>query len=115
MTIKRHRSPFLPSWCRRLWRFRSAGLGFSLGYGIVFAISAFLFLGFLWWHTIGYLERGVEQTVDADAQSLAGHWARGGLDELQQAIQERLDQDVEVGVMSFDVDDCYACVFICER
>lgn len=89
------RFPRLRVWCRRIWRFRSAGLGFSLGYGIVFAVSAALFLSLLWWHTNGLLERQVEQAVDADAHSLTEHWLEDGLGGVIRVIQERLDLDVE--------------------
>lgn len=82
-------------WWQRAWRFRSAGLGFSLAYGLIFALSAALFLSLLWWHTNGLLERQVEQAVDADARSLAEHWMQDGLPGLIRTIQDRLDLDVE--------------------
>ena len=95
MRFSLSRFPLLRVWWKRAWRFRSAGLGFSLAYGLVFALSATLFLTFLWWHTIGALEREVGQAVDADAHGLAERWMQGGLSSLQRAIQDRLDQDVE--------------------
>lgn len=89
------RAPRLKLWWERAWRFRSAGLGFSLAYGLVFALSAAVFLTFLWWHTIGVLERDIGRAVDADAHSLAERWMQGGVTGLRSAIQDRLDQDVE--------------------
>lgn len=89
------RYPRLWIWLQRAWRFRSAGLGFSLAYGFVFAISAALFLSLLWWHTVGSLEHQVEQAVEADAHNLREHWAESGLPGLILAIQDRLDLDVE--------------------
>ncbi|WP_081827710.1 sensor histidine kinase [Kozakia baliensis] len=93
-----HRATRLPHikilW-QRAWRYRSAGLGFSLAYGFVFAISAAVFLTFLWWNTTGTLAREVGQAVEADAKSLTDRLDQNGVPALIQAIQDRLDQDVE--------------------
>ncbi|GAJ27968.1 two component sensor histidine kinase [Acidomonas methanolica NBRC 104435] len=84
------RFPRLWIWWRRAWRFRSAGLSFSLAYGLVFALSAALFLSLLWWHTNGLLERQVDQAVEADARNLGDHWVQDGLPGLVRTIQDRL-------------------------
>jgi signal transduction histidine kinase len=76
-------------------RLRSAGLSFSLAYGLLYALSSALFLSFLWWRTTGLMERQVEQAVDADYHALAEHWVQDGLPGLVLAIQDRLEQNVD--------------------
>jgi len=77
------------------WPIRSAGVNFSLAYGLVFVLSAGLFLSFIWWNTTGQLDRRVEASVEVDAQDLRQRWAAGGLPALAMAVQDRLDQNVE--------------------
>ncbi|EHH67933.1 sensor histidine kinase [Gluconobacter morbifer] len=80
---------------RLRWPVRSAGVNFALAYGLVFVISAGLFLSFIWWNTTGELDRQVEAAVEVDANDLAHRWADGGPAALLMAIQDRLDQNVE--------------------
>ncbi|MBM3097333.1 HAMP domain-containing histidine kinase [Gluconobacter cerinus] len=80
---------------RLRWPIRSAGLNFALAYGLVFIISAGVFLSFIWWNTTGQLDRQVEAAVQVDAHDLAQRWVHGGPAALALAIQDRLDQNVE--------------------
>jgi len=79
---------------KRRWR-HSAGLSFSLAYGLLYALSSALFLSFLWWRTIGLLERQVEMAVETDQHSLSEHWMQDGLPGLMLAIQDRLEQNID--------------------
>ncbi|WP_323989121.1 HAMP domain-containing sensor histidine kinase [Nguyenibacter sp. L1] len=81
---------------RRRFRLpRSASLRFSLGYGVLFALSSILFMSFIWWGTIGFLERQVETAINADARALSQRWAEGGLPTLALTIDDRLEQNLD--------------------
>jgi len=77
------------------WRRRSASLRFSLAYGVIFVFSSVLFLSFIWWGTLGMMERQIQQAVTADAGSLSDEWVAGGLPVLARTIEERLEQNVD--------------------
>ena len=80
---------------RLRWPIRSAGLNFALAYGLVFIISAGVFLSFIWWNTTGQLDRQVQADVQVDAHDLAQRGVHGGPAALALAITERPDQNVE--------------------
>ncbi len=83
---------------------RSASLRLAIVYAALFAISATLFLSFIWWATIGLLERQVEAAINADAQALSDRWQEGGLPTLVLTIQNRLEQDVDDDAIYLMVD-----------
>ncbi|GBQ83667.1 two component sensor histidine kinase [Gluconacetobacter johannae DSM 13595] len=92
---------------RRRRRFRiprSASLRFSLGYGVLFALSSILFMSFIWWGTIGFLERQVETAINADARALSQRWAEGGLPTLALTIDDRLEQNLDDDAIYLMVD-----------
>ncbi|GAA4499853.1 sensor histidine kinase [Gluconacetobacter tumulicola] len=90
---------------RRRFRLpRSAGLRFSLGYGLLFALSSILFMSFIWWGTIGFLERQVETAINADARALSQRWAEGGLPTLALTIDDRLEQNLDDDAIYLMVD-----------
>ncbi|MFT8856022.1 HAMP domain-containing protein, partial [Acetobacter orientalis] len=76
-------------------RLRSVGLQFALAYGALFIGSALLFLSFVWWGTVGLIERQTERSITADAKvmlqtaKIKGHSGVVGL------LNERLEQDVD--------------------
>ena len=93
------------------WRaLRSASLRLAIVHAALFAISAILFLGFIWWATIGLLERQVEAAINADAQALSERWEEGGLPALALTIQDRLEQDVDDDAIYLMVDPANARV-----
>ncbi len=83
---------------------RSASLRLAIVYAALFAISATLFLSFIWWATIGLLERQVEAAINADAQALSERWQEGGLPTLALTIQDRLEQNVDDDAIYLMVD-----------
>jgi signal transduction histidine kinase len=74
---------------------RSASLRLAVVHAALFAISATIFLSFIWWATIGLLQRQVEAAINADAQALSERWQEGGLSALALTIQDRLEQNVD--------------------
>jgi signal transduction histidine kinase len=74
---------------------RSASLRFAALFGMVFALSAMAFVGFLWFSTAGLLDRQVEAAISADAQGLVERWSEGGIVALLQTIQERINENVD--------------------
>jgi signal transduction histidine kinase len=74
---------------------RSASLRFAALFGIVFALSAMAFVGFLWYSTAGLLDRQVEAAISADAQGLVERWSEGGIPALILTIQERMNENVD--------------------
>jgi hypothetical protein len=74
---------------------RSASLRFAALFGIVFALSAMAFVGFLWFSTAGLLDRQVEAAIAADAQGLVERWSEGGIPALLLTIQERINENVD--------------------
>ncbi|MCE2564873.1 HAMP domain-containing sensor histidine kinase [Komagataeibacter sp. FNDCF1] len=90
---------------RSRWRaWRSASLRFSLAYGLMFALSSILFMSFLWWGTIGFLERQVETAINADARALAERWVMGGLPTLALTIEDRLEQNLDDDAIYLVID-----------
>ena len=87
---------------------RSASLRLALMHALLFAISAAIFLSFIWWATIGLLERQVEAAIRADAQALSEHWQEGGLPALALTIQDRLEQNVDDDAIYLMVDQSNA-------
>ncbi len=73
---------------------RSASVRLAVGYAALFGLSAVLFMLFLWWASLGLIERQVEQAIRTDAGALSQRWEFGGLGALMMTIQARLDQDV---------------------
>ena len=107
-TDAQHRPGHLsrPTGGRSRWSdiFRSASLRLALVYAIVFMLSAVVFMSFIWWATIGLLEREVGAAIDADARALSERWIEGGLPALADTIQQRLEQDVDDAAIYLIVD-----------
>ncbi len=87
----------------RLWR--SAGLRLALVYSGLFAVSALALVLFLWWATAGLLDRQVEAAIRADAQGLSEQWQGGGLQALQNTIEDRLAENVDDDAIYLLTDD----------
>lgn len=86
------------------WPFRSAGGNFALAYGAIFLLSAGLFLSFTWWSTTNLLDRHVQAGIESDAQDLTRRWVFGGASTLSDAIEERLEQNVDDDALYLLVD-----------
>lgn len=86
------------------WPIRSAGLNFALAYGVIFLISAALFLSFIWWSSNNLLDNHVRAFIETDAQELREHWNYGGPPALSDAIEERLEQNVDDDALYLLID-----------
>jgi hypothetical protein len=83
---------------------RSAGFRFGAVYALLLAVSATALALFLWWATVGLLDRQTEAAINADAQGLSDRWADGGLPALVVTIEERLAQNVDDDAIYLLVD-----------
>ncbi|WP_338033987.1 sensor histidine kinase [Lichenicola cladoniae] len=83
---------------------RSASLRLALVYALLFILSAIIFMCFIWWATVGLLEREAEAAIEADARALSERFAEDGLLGLGNTIQERLAQNVDDDAIYLMVD-----------
>jgi signal transduction histidine kinase len=72
---------------------RSTGFRLTLAYAGFSALSITLLMGFVYWFSIGYLERQSDETIESDIAGLAEHYRRNGLRELERVIAERIVND----------------------
>ncbi len=80
---------------RRNDLFRSASLRLALVYAVLFMLSAIVFMSFIWWATVGLLEREVDAAIVADARALSERWMEGGLPALADSIRQRVASNVD--------------------
>ena len=71
--------------------FRSAGVRFGVIYAALFGISAAALAAFLWWSTLGLLDRQTDAAIETDAQALSERYTAGGLTALIETIRSRVD------------------------
>ena len=83
---------------------RSASLRLALVYALLFMLSAIVFMSFIWWATIGLLEREVDAQIDTDARALSERWTAGGLPALAETIQQRLADNVDDDALYLMID-----------
>ncbi|MCL1515896.1 MULTISPECIES: sensor histidine kinase [Parasaccharibacter] len=89
---------------KRRWPIRSAGINFALGYGVLFLISATLFLSFIWWSSTNLLNDHVRAFIETDAQELRHRWGHGGAPALSEAINDRLEQNIDDDALYLLID-----------
>jgi hypothetical protein len=75
--------------------FRSAGVRFGVIYAALFGISAAALAAFLWWSTLGLLDRQTDAAIETDAQALAERYAAGGLLAVREVIRQRIDSNAD--------------------
>jgi signal transduction histidine kinase len=75
--------------------FRSAGFRFGILYAALFGLSALTLAAFLWWTTIGLLDRQTDAAINADTQGLAERYNEGGLPALIETIDQRLAANID--------------------
>lgn len=61
----------------------------AIAYMVLFAVSGFALLGFIYWSTAGYMARQTDQTIAADITGLEEQFRTGGIQRLIQVIQGR--------------------------
>lgn len=80
---------------RRAPMFRSAGFRFGILYAALFGLSALTLAAFLWWTTVGLLDRQTDAAINADTQGLAERYQEGGLPALIETIDQRLAANID--------------------
>jgi len=65
----------------------------AIVYTGLFAVSSSLIIAFIFWSTVGYIERQTSETIDAEIQGLAEQYERRGLTGLVEIVAERVDRD----------------------
>ena len=106
---------FKPSrWAERRTRrgdiLRSASLRLAAVYAVLFMLSAIVFMSFIWWATIGLLEREVDAAINADARALSERWTEGGLPALADTIRLRLAGNVDDDALYLMIDPAGATI-----
>ncbi len=74
---------------------RSAGFRFAALYGALIGVSAAALAIFLWWETAGALDRQTETTIGLDVADLNAKWLIGGLQLLEDTIDDRVTQNAD--------------------
>jgi len=64
-------------------------------YAGLFATSVVIIFAFVYWSTVGYLERQTSATIEADIQGLAEQFGQRGLRGLIDVVAERVNRDEE--------------------
>jgi len=72
---------------------RSSSFRLSLVYMVLFAGSVLLLLGFIYWATVGYMTDQTDATIEAEITGLAEQYREGGLSNLVNILQERVERD----------------------
>jgi signal transduction histidine kinase len=72
---------------------RSSSFRLSLVYMVLFAGSVLLLLGFLYWQTVGYMAEQTDATIEAEITGLAEQYREGGLGNLVNILQQRVERD----------------------
>jgi signal transduction histidine kinase len=78
---------------RRL--FRTSVFQLTLAYVALFAVSVGALSAFIYWSTLGYLERQTNAIIEAEISGLAEQYERSGLTGLADIINERVERDTE--------------------
>ena len=72
---------------------RSTSFRLALAYAGFSAVSLTLLLGFVYWFSVGYLERQTDATIESEISGLAEHYRRTGNRGLERVIGERIWND----------------------
>lgn len=72
---------------------RSSSFRLSLVYMVLFAGSVLLLLGFIYWATVGYMAKQTDATIEAEITGLAEQYREGGLSNLVNILQDRVERD----------------------
>lgn len=78
---------------------RSTSLRLALGFSLLFAGSALVLVGFIYWATAGYMDRQIDSTIRTDVDGLADQFVRFGLAGLVASIQSRLTTAADRGAI----------------
>ena len=87
--------------------FRSAGVRFGVIYAALFGISAAALAAFLWWSTLGLLDRQTDTAIETDAQALSERYAAGGLPALVELSRQRIESNGDVDAVYLVTDPAF--------
>jgi signal transduction histidine kinase len=74
---------------------RTTAFQLTLIYMALFSVSVLALFAFVYWSTIGYLERQTSEIIDAEITGLAEQYERRGLQGLVEVVAERVRRDAE--------------------
>jgi len=75
--------------------FRTSAFQLTLLYVVLFSVSVFALFAFIYWSTVGYLERQTNAIIEAEITGLAEQYERRGLQGLVEVVAERVRRDTE--------------------
>jgi signal transduction histidine kinase len=75
--------------------FRTSAFQLTLIYMLLFSLSVVALFAFVYWSTVGYLERQTTAIIEAEIGGLAEQFERRGLDGLIDVVAERVRRDPE--------------------
>lgn len=75
--------------------FRTSVFQVTLIYMALFAVSVVTLFAFIYWSTIGFLERQTNALIETEIEGLYEQFSRRGLPGLAAVINERIDRDAE--------------------
>ncbi len=87
---------------------RSRTFRLAMLYAGLFAGSALLLLGFIYWSTVGYMADQADATIEADIRGLAERYREQGLEGLVQTINLRLERDPDMASVYLLTTGSYA-------
>ncbi len=79
----------------RIGLFRSTAMRLAVGYALLFVLSSFVLVGFLWWRTAAYFEREVNAVILSDTQAIGDRLQDFGLSGAIQTINQRIRQHAD--------------------
>ena len=74
---------------------RSSTFRLAMLYMILFAGSASMLLGFIYWSTVAFMAEQVDTTIEAEIQGLAEQYRQRGLNGLVQTINDRVERNAD--------------------
>ncbi len=74
---------------------RSSTFRLAMLYMILFAGSASMLLGFIYWSTVAFMAEQVDTTIEAEIQGLAEQYRQRGLNGLVQTINNRVERNAD--------------------
>lgn len=75
--------------------FRTSAFQLTLIYMVLFSASVLALFAFIYWSTVGYLERQTSATIEAEITGLAEQYERRRLQGLVEVVAERVRRDPE--------------------
>lgn len=87
--------------------FRTSTFQLTVLYATLFALSITIVAGFLYWSTIGYMQRQTDRTIETEVMGLAEQYRSLRLRGLVRVIRERIDAAPDSGAIYLFADRNY--------